>query len=88
MQRTTDFRNHITYTVAKQTDRVFDNPTALDTTVDMLDTHASPRKLLIERFLLFRQAAATWFLEWCDAPDTIEGKGQETQILQQMAACG
>jgi hypothetical protein len=88
MQRTADFSNHIAHTFAKQTDRVFDNPTTFHTTVDMFDPYASSRQLLIERLLLFCQAATRWFLEWCDATYTIERKGQEAEILQELAASG
>jgi hypothetical protein len=88
MQRTADFSDHITHTIAKQTDRVFDNPTALDTTVDMFDPYTSSRELLIERLFLIGQAAATWLLEWCDTTHAVEPKGQKAQILQEMAAQG
>ena len=86
MQRAANFSNHITYTVTKETYRVFDNPTSLHTAVDMLDSYASSRELLIERFFLIGQAAATWFLERCDTTHTVEPKGQEAQILQELAA--
>ena len=88
MQRTADFSDHITHTVAKETDRVFDYPTALDTTVDMFDPYAPPRKLLVERLFVVCQAAATWFLEGRDTTHAIERKGQKAQILQEMAAQG
>ena len=81
MQRTADFSNYITHTVAKQTDCVFNDPTSLHTTVDMFDVYASSRVLPIERLFLIRQAAATRFLEWRDATYTVECKGQEAYSI-------
>jgi hypothetical protein len=81
MQRTTDFSDHIAHTIAKQADRVFDNPTALHTTVDVFDPYLSSRQLLIECLFLIRQPTATWCLERRDTVDTVECKGQKTQVL-------
>jgi len=57
------FGDHITCSFPKDTNRVFDDPATLHTTVDVLDPHASPRKLLIEDLLFVGERATTRFLE-------------------------
>ncbi len=81
MKGTADFGDHITCSFPKDTNRVFDDPATLHTTVDVLDPHASPRKLLIEDLLFVGERATTRFLERCDALNTIERKCQEAKIL-------
>ena len=54
MERTTNLSNHITDTGLKQTNGVFDNPAAFHATVDVFNTDAPSRQVLIEGFLLIR----------------------------------
>ena len=82
MQRTTDFRDHIADTVLKQANGVFDDTAAFHTAVDVLDSYASSRQLLVEGFLFVCQRPTTRFLERCDAAHSIERERQEAQILQ------
>jgi hypothetical protein len=63
MERTADFCDHVTYSFPKHTNRVFHNPTALHTAIDMFDPDASSGQLLIERLLFVRKRATTRFLE-------------------------
>jgi hypothetical protein len=84
MQRTADFGNHIAHTFTKHTDCVFDNPATLHTTINMFDPYPSTSQLLIEGFFFIRQAAATWFLEWCNTAYAIQAKCEKAKILQQM----
>jgi hypothetical protein len=55
MQGTADFHHDITNTLLPQADPVFDDATALDTTVDMLD----PQSAIVEHLVgsLLRQSA-------------------------------
>jgi len=84
MQRTADFGNHIAHTFTKHTDCVIDNPASLHATIDMFDPYPASRQLLIEGLFFLRQAAATGFLEGSDTAHAIKGKGEKTQILQQL----
>ena len=82
MERTADFCNHIANILLKHPDGIFDDPTALHTAGDVLDSYAALRQLLVEGFLLVRQRPTTRFLEWCDATYSIDRERQEAQILQ------
>ena len=82
MQRTADFSDHITHTVAKQTDCVFDNPTALNATDDVLDQHSSPRNRTIFGFPFVREFLTTRFLVRLRDLHTSQGEAYKAEILQ------
>ena len=83
VQGTTEFHHQIADTRLPQTDPVFDDATALDTTVDMLDPQPALGERLIRHVLLPRQLLAAWLLGWHEALDLGQCKRQEAQILQQ-----
>src|SRR5882672_6596563 len=62
MQGTADFHHEIADTRLPQTDPVFDDATALDAAVDMLDAQPAPGERVIRHVLLPRQLLAAWFL--------------------------
>ncbi len=63
MQRTTDCHHQIANTLLPQADAVFDDATALDTPVDMLDSPPPAVSLLVGHVLLPRQCLAAWLLD-------------------------
>jgi hypothetical protein len=62
VQSTADFHHDITDTLLPQTDPVFDDATAFDTAVDMLDAQPTVVQRLIRRLLFPRQLLAAGFL--------------------------
>jgi hypothetical protein len=88
MQGTTDFHYQIADALFPQTDPVFDDATALDTTVDMLDPQPAGVQGLVGHFLLPRQLLAPGFLRRHEDFHVGQRKGQEAQILQQSAPRG
>jgi len=62
MQGTTDVHHQIADTLLPQPDPVFDEATALDTAVHMLDPQPAVGECLIRHVLLSRQLLAAWFL--------------------------
>jgi len=88
VERTTDFHHPIAETRFQQTKCVFDNPTAFDTAVDMLDAHPAPGQRPIGRFLLCGEILSTGFLGGHQDVDLREREGEKTEILQQLTPCG
>src|SRR5712692_6692856 len=88
VQGTTDFHHEIADTLLPQPDPVFDDATALDTAVHMLDPQPAVGECLIRHVLLSRQLLAAWFLGRHEDLDLGERKRQETQILQEPAPRG
>src|SRR3989442_9468191 len=62
MQGTTEFHHEITHAVLLQPDPVFDDTTALDAAVDMLDPQPTVVQGLVGPLLLQRQLLAAGFL--------------------------
>ena len=60
----------------------FEDATAFDTAIHMLDPHPTLRQFLIRRLLLVGQCSAPWFAGRRLHRDIREGKGQKAQILQ------
>ena len=81
MQRTTDFHDEIADALLPQADPVFDDATALDTAVDMLDPQPTLVQRLVRSVLLSRQLLATGFLGRHEDLDLEQREGQEAQIL-------
>src|SRR5712691_11101994 len=88
MQGTTDFHYQIADTLLPQTDAVFDDATALDTAVHMLDPQPAVSERLIRRLLFPRQFLAARFLGRHEDLDLGQRERQEAQILQQPAPRG
>jgi hypothetical protein len=88
MQPTADFHDPITDTRLPQAAGVVDNATALDTTVDVLNAHATAGDPPIRGFLGAREGPSSRFSGRHDGFNLIEGEGQEAEILEQPAACG
>ena len=61
MQGTAEFHHEITETLLPQANAVFDDTTAFDTAVDMLDAQPALMQGLVREFLLQRQLLATGF---------------------------
>src|SRR5712691_9195138 len=85
MQGTADFHHEIADAVLPQADPVFDNATALDTAVHMLDPPPAAGEGLICYLLLPRQLLATGFLGRHKDCYLGERERQEAQILQEPA---
>ena len=81
MQGTTDFHHEITDALLPQTDAVFDDATALDTAVDVLDTAPARMAGLVGQLLLQGEGLPAWFL--CGHADRHlrERERQEPEIL-------
>src|SRR5712691_3173794 len=86
MQGTTEFHDQIADTLCPQTDPVFDDATALDTTVDMLNAEPALVQGLVGELLLPRELLATGFLRRHKDLDLGQREGQKAQILQQPTA--
>jgi hypothetical protein len=82
VQGTTEFHHDIADTLLPQADPVFDEATALDTPVDMLDPPPPMVQRLIGCLLLEGELLAAWFLHRHEDLDLRQREGQETQILQ------
>src|SRR4051795_10547815 len=85
MQGAADFHHDITDALLPQADPVFDDATAFDTAVDMLDAQAAGVERLVRSLLRRRQVRARGFL--CGHEDLHLGQreAQEAEILQQSA---
>src|SRR5882724_6702516 len=88
MQGTTEFHHEIADAVLPQADPVFDDATALDTTVDMLNAQSAIVQGLIGQLLFQGELLAAWFLGRHEDLDLGQRKSQEAQILQQPAPRG
>src|SRR6266436_7134025 len=84
VQGTAQFHYEIADALLPQADPVFDDATALHTTVDMLDPEPAVVQGLVSQLLLPRQFLAAWFLRRHEDLHLREREGQETQILQQL----
>src|SRR2546427_1745155 len=62
MERTADFHHNIPDPFLPEADPVFDNATALDTPVDMLNASPASVQSLVGELLLPRQLLAVWLL--------------------------
>src|SRR2546425_10897805 len=88
MQGTTEFHHEITHAVLLQPDPVFDDTTALDAAVDMLDPQPTVVQGLVGPLLLQRQLLAAGFLRRHEDLHLREHERQEAEILQQPASRG
>jgi hypothetical protein len=84
MQRTTDFPDHVANPSFPHPDGLFEHAAALDTAVDVFDTHAPPSKRPIPLFLGPRQLAPAGLLRGLEDVHTVQCKGLKAQILQQL----
>jgi len=83
MQGTADFHHEIADTGLPQADPVFDDTTALDAAVDMLDPQPTVVQGLVGQLLLPWQFLATWFLGRHEDRHLGQRERQKAQILQQ-----
>ena len=88
MQGTAEFHDQIAHARLEQAQGVFDDPTALDTTVHMLNAHPAPGQRLIGPFLLGRQLVAARFPGRHEDLDLGQRKRQKAQVLQELAPRG
>jgi hypothetical protein len=86
MQRTADFHDPIADARLAEAVRVMDDAAALDTAVDVLDTHAAAGDPPIRGFLRAREGPAPRLPSGHDDFDLVERKRQEAKILKQSAA--
>jgi len=85
MQGTADLHHEIADAVLPQPHPVFDDPTALDAAVDMLDPQPTLVQRLIGPLLLQRELLATGLLRRHEDRHLRERERQEPQILQEPA---
>src|SRR5262245_49823259 len=85
MQGTTEFHHEITNTVLPQPDPVFDDTTALDAAVDMLDPEPTVMQGLVGPLLHQWQLLAAGFLRRHEDLHLGQRERQEPQILQEPA---
>src|SRR5215471_21803819 len=88
VQGATDLHHHITNTFFPQTNAVFDDTTALDTAVDMLDPQPPLGERLVGQLLLQGQLRTAWLLRRHQDLYLGERERQEGQILQQPTSSG
>lgn len=82
MQGTADCHHQIADARLPQADAVFDDATALDTTVDMLNAQSAIVQGLVGQLLFQGEFLAAWFLGRHEDLDLGQRKSQEAQILQ------
>src|SRR5882724_7724181 len=88
MQRTANFHHQIADAHLPEAVGVVHDTTAFDAAVDVLDTHATARDAPVGGFLRPCESPAPRLLGGHDDLDVVEREGQETEILEQPAACG
>jgi hypothetical protein len=88
VQGTADVHHQIADALLPQPDPVFDDATAFDTAVDMLDAQPALGERLIGHVLLPRQLLAAWFLGRHEDCHLGKREREEAQILQQPAPRG
>jgi hypothetical protein len=88
VQSTAEFHHEIADTFFSQADAIFDDTTALDATVDMLDPQPTVVQDLVGPFLLHSQLLAAKFLRWHQALDLGEREGQEAQSCNNRLPAG
>ena len=88
VQRTAEFHHEITDALLPQAHAVFDDPTALDAAVDMLNPQPPLVQRLVGHLLFPREFLATGFLGRHANLDPRQREGQEAEILQQLAPRG
>src|SRR5919106_225869 len=81
MQRTADFPHTLAAARLPQAADVVDDATALDAAVDVLETHAPPRKAPMPRVLRARESPASRLPGWHDDVHLIAWARPEAQIL-------
>jgi len=81
MQGTAEFHHQIADAVLPQADPVFDDATALDTTVDMLNAQSARVQGLVGQLLFQGELLAAGFLGRHEDLDLGERERQEAQIL-------
>jgi hypothetical protein len=81
MQCTAEFHDQIADARLPQAEPIFDNATALDATVDMLDPQPAVVEPLIRPLLLHCQLLATRGLCWHEDLHVGEREGQKAEIL-------
>src|SRR6516165_9578684 len=85
VQGTTEFHHEIADALLPQADPVFDDATALDTAVDVLNPKSPLVERLVGPFLLQGQLRTAGLLRRHQDLYLREREGQEAQILQQLA---
>jgi hypothetical protein len=88
MQRTANFHHQIADALLPEAHPVFDDATALDTTVDMLNAQSAIVQGLVGQLLFQGEFLAAWFLGRHEDLHLGQRKRQEAQILQQPAPRG
>ena len=82
MQRTADLQNQISHTQLPETADVMDDAAALDTTGDVLDTHAPTGKAPIRGLLRACELPSSRLPGRHDHRYPVEREGQEAKILE------
>ena len=83
MERTAEFHHDIPDALLPQAEPIFDDTTALDTAIHMLNPEPTLVECLIGPLLLSCQLLAPWLLRRHEDLDLGQCERQEAQILQQ-----
>jgi hypothetical protein len=83
MQTTAYGHHHIACSILPKANGVFDDPTPLNATDNMLNEHAPPRNYSVFGFLLVGELLPAWLLVRLRDQDTSEGEANKAKILQQ-----
>jgi hypothetical protein len=81
VQGTTEFHHQIADALLPQADPVFDDATAFDTTIAMLDPQPTLVQCLVRHVLLPREFLAAWLLGRPEDLHLGQREGQKAQVL-------
>jgi hypothetical protein len=87
MERTAEFHHQIADTLLPPSEPIFDNTTAFDTAVHVLDPQPAIVESLVDALLLHGQLLAPGFLGGHEDLHLRECERQEAQVLQQPPTC-
>ena len=88
VQADTHFHHHITRGVLPEPDRVFDNPQTLDRADDVLNPYSAMGDQAVFRLLRGGEFFTAWLLVRHRDRNTLNGKTDKAQVLQQLTAFG
>src|ERR1700730_11707394 len=81
MQSTADFHHQIANALLPQPNPIFDDATALDTTIDMLNSKTAVMQRLVYSLLIRRQQLTSWFLQRHEDLHSRQRERYKAQIL-------
>ena len=84
MQGTADFHHHIAHPVFPPPDGLFEHTAAFDTAIDLFDTHPSPRKRAVIRFLFCGQLVPARLLRGLEDVHALQREPLKAHVSQQL----